>query len=422
VDSRPEIGVVSDGLVYMDINGNMLWDPTGKDNDFTNRDLVFQFGFPTDRIFAGQFTRVGGVNNGFDRLGAYGAVRNAAGQLVYSFALDTTDDGVADFASVMPNHPHYQVNGTPVAGNFSDAKPGDEIGLFDGRFWYLDTNGNNQIDIGERMEANYTGLPIVGDFNGDGRDDLATFDPATNSFFFDTNRDGRWNYRWEIGSQLTRFMGMTGFTAIPIAGDYNLDGIDDIGLWVKGRNGVLPRNSGEVFLWISDQRNVNPALVFNAFSPAPLGNDLYAQFGDELALPVFGNFDPPVGDAPLWKPNLLHRESNPFDVDGDGMVTPLDVLAVVNFLNAPMSLPWDDPVRALALVEYRALDVDGDRQITPLDVLMLVNELNRGSSRGLGAGEGEASLNWEESPETVDLALGEMGWFEFEEISKRRKI
>ena len=32
----------------------------------------------------------------------------------------------------------------------------------------------------------------------------------------------------------------------------------------------------------------------HAFSPIPFGNDIYAEFGDELALPLIGNFDPPV--------------------------------------------------------------------------------------------------------------------------------
>ena len=49
----------------------------------------------------------------------------------------------------------------------------------------------------------------------------------------------------------------------------------------------------------------------HAFSPVPLGNDLFFQFGDELALPVVGNFDPPPGlsvdtyDPPNLAPTVL---------------------------------------------------------------------------------------------------------------------
>ncbi len=59
--------------------------------------------------------------------------------------------------------------------------------------------------------------------------------------------------------------------------------------------------------------NANPANVFDSYSPAPLGNDLSAQFGDELALPIFGNFDPPVAKA-TDETNPLHRKERPLDV------------------------------------------------------------------------------------------------------------
>ncbi len=73
VDSRPEIGVVSEGLVYVDINGNSLWDPTGIDGDKTNRDFVYQFGQLVDAHFAGNFSVTGAVSaSGFDKVGAYG--------------------------------------------------------------------------------------------------------------------------------------------------------------------------------------------------------------------------------------------------------------------------------------------------------------------------------------------------------------
>ena len=383
VDSRPEIGVVSEGIIYVDINQNNVWDPDGKDGDTTNRDLVFQLGQLADATFAGNFSPVGAVKaSGFDKLGAYGQFGGT-----YSFVIDTNDDGVADFSSVMPAA--YQVNGIPVAGNFNAAHPGDEIGLFDGKFWYLDTNGNNKIDLGERIASKYNGLPIVGDFNGDGSDDLAVFDNSTNIFTFDTNRDGTADFTWQAADDVKRFTGLSGFTDRPVAGDLNLDGIDDIGLWVKGRQGTLPSNSGEFFFWVSDQKNNNPALVFNAYSPDPLGNDLYAQFGNELALPIFGNFDPPLSTSTLDE-NLLHNNTLPMDVNVDGRVDPLDVLSVINVLNGHPNLPANDPVRAYYTIGELKADPDNDRGVNPLDVLMLVNYLN--SVRGSGEGEGEATL------------------------------
>ncbi len=350
VDSRPELGAVSEGLIYADINGNFVWDVVGKDDDQTNRDLTFQLGRTTDRVFAGNFARVGTIASGYDKLGAYGKVG-----ALYTFALDTNDDGVADYTTPMPGA--YQVNGIPIAGNFSNAKSGDEIGLFDGSFWYLDTNGNNAIDVGERIASNFNGEPVVGDFNGDGADDLATFTPSTNTFRFDTNRDGSVDVVWNVTDQVGRFIGLTGFTTLPIAGDMNLDGIDDLGLWVKGRSGVLPRNMAETFMWLSDNANANPSLVFNSYSPDPLGNDLYLQFGDEMALPVFGNFDPPTGGGGTGTidVNPLHRTNSPLDVNGDGKVSPIDALLVIDLLNKNLDLPYNDPLAILEIARVTRL-------------------------------------------------------------------
>jgi hypothetical protein len=73
VDSRPEVGTVSQGLVYVDINGNFEWDPTGSDNDATNRDFVMQMGTLTDAHFAGNFAPAGAAAaSGYDKLGVYG--------------------------------------------------------------------------------------------------------------------------------------------------------------------------------------------------------------------------------------------------------------------------------------------------------------------------------------------------------------
>ena len=386
VDSRPEFGTISQGLVYVDINGNHVFDPEGQDNDATNRDFVMQFGQLTDALFAGNFADgVTGVASGFDKLGAYGRFNGT-----YSFLIDTNDDGVGDVASIMPGQ--FQVNGIPVAGDFSAAKDGDEIGLFDGQAWYLDLNGNNQIDSNERIATNYNGLPIVGDFNGDGNDDLAVFVNDTNQFIFDTNRDGTGDFTWDVRDDFNRFGGLSGFTDRPIVGDINLDGIDDIGIWVKGRQGILPKEQGEVFFWISDQVDNNPANVFDAYSPAPLGNDTFAQYGDETALPIFGNFDPPIASAnePTNLTGLTNSE-NRYDVNNDGKVTALDALIVINAISRGLTNAEASQAPRLLAAGGNYLDVDSNEVVTAFDALLVINEINRRG--GTGSGEGESTAN-----------------------------
>ena len=78
----------------------------------------------------------------------------------------------------------------------------------------------------------------------------------------------------------------------------------------------------------------------------------------------------------------------PLDVDADGSITPLDVLALVNDINAnklrdlPTGVPGSAPY----------LDTNGNGKVDPLDVLEIVNYINASKSGGGGA-EGEARID-----------------------------
>lgn len=389
VDSRPEFGTVSQGTVYVDINGNFVFDPEGKDGDFTNCDFVFDFGQTTDAHFAGNFAPAGAAaSSGFDKLGVYGQFNGK-----YQFYLDTDDDGVGDFASLMPNS--YQVNAIPVAGDFDPGHPGEEIGAFDGQNWYLDVNGNNRIDPGERYSTLMRGLPLVGDFNGDGDVDLATYNNDTGRFYFDLDGNpSTIEESWSGG--FSGIGGFSGFGEKPLSGDFNLDGIDDIVMWTPGREGILPKEAGEFMMLLSDRAGDGPSEIFDTYSPAPLGNDRFGQFGDEFALPVFGNFDPPVqpndsGDPP---PSLTNS-SNPLDIDGNGLVSPLDALRVVNYLNRGSEGEVTPTPRLLATFGNFRPDANRDGRISPLDALVVVNFLNRRET----GGEGERASSGEQPQE-----------------------
>jgi len=301
VDALPEIGVWSAGTVLLDANGNSRMDGG-------SGDLTFDLGFSSDYIFAGNFvdrrTDPDAVANGFDKLAAYGRVGSQ-----WRWIVDFAGTGQFQVVAAAPQG----INGIPVAGNFDgNTANGDEVGVFTGTHWHLDTTGDFNLDT--VVAAQYAGFPIAGDFDGDGDDDLATYIASQNTFFIDFNTagvggpitvDGVAELSFRIGLSGTPggFHGFPGVRERPVAADMNGDGYDDIGLWVPDGSALVPTELGEWFFFLSNSAAATSVLSrvvadptagnLLTFRPSPLGDDLYFQFGNSFALPVVGNFDPP---------------------------------------------------------------------------------------------------------------------------------
>jgi subtilisin family serine protease len=92
-------------------------------------------------------------------------------------------------------------------------------------------------------------------------------------------------------------------------------------------------------------------------------------------------------------PNGLPPWQNPglrYNVDGKFGVEPLDVLLIINYLNANGAgeLPIPPPSPG---VPPPFVDVNGDNDVTPVDVLEVINVINRSASALAAAGEGEST-------------------------------
>ncbi len=367
VDSRPELGIWGGGSVWADLNGNFQFDP--ENLDFVNRDLVFRYGFTSDDLFAGNFALPGQMTDGYDKLAAYG---RAEGE--FRWLVDTDNDGVPNIDRVEPQ----AVNGLPVAGEFDgNLANGDEVALFDGKFWYLDTDHNFQTDA--KFPSRLVGYPVVGDFDGDGFDDLATW--ADDRYMIDLANGALRG--WDGFADTVFTFGFIGVRERPVAADLNQDGFDDLGLWVPDREGATDRDRSEWYFLLSEGQTLlerlsppddpidsRPTIDFR---PHPFGPDRFARFGDEFALPIVGNFDPP--SFQLEVPISDFGWTNPvdmLDVTADEQVSPLDALLIINDLN-------EFGARALATRTDGApyLDVNGDGFLSPLDALLVLNELNR---------------------------------------------
>lgn len=416
VDSRAELGTWAAGSVYVDTNGNFVFDPENKDNDTTNEDISYVLGFTSDNVFAGNFfdmveepvqeseyLRFGA--DGFDKLAAYGRVAGA-----FRWLIDTDNDGVPNIVRTDPAN----VNGLPVAGDFHQAEywdDGDEVALKDSVNWYFDTDHDFLIDT--QLTGNMQGYPIIGDFDGDGVDDLGSWTDDTFSLDLSTILTGAPNaasYNGNINAVTDvqfRF-GFPGVRERPVAADMDGDGIDDIGLWAPDRSGASPAEGAEWYFLVSHGRTftggLNGRVIPNPqaiggnivdFVPIPFGYDIYAQFGDEFALPVVGNFDPPVSGVQTPSGAVAFQNpSNPLDVNGDGFVSPFDALWVIDVLSHDGAQALGT-MRVEGLVDGPFVDVNGDDFMTPIDALIVIDGLNQSSP--VAEGEGTA---------VVDLGVG----------------
>jgi hypothetical protein len=82
--------------------------------------------------------------------------------------------------------------------------------------------------------------------------------------------------------------------------------------------------------------------------------------------------------------------TEPLDVDNDRDVAPLDVLLVINFINAYGAIELPRPAEPQGPKIF--VDVDGNNWVTANDVLLVVNAINRRAVAG-GAGESPVAEN-----------------------------
>ncbi|MEO8498358.1 MAG: dockerin type I domain-containing protein, partial [Planctomycetota bacterium] len=397
IDSRPELGVWASGNAWVDTNGNEIFDP--RNADFVNRDIVYSFGngnagtnraFTSDDFFAGNFRNPGadgllgtaddGPADGFDKLAVYGSVGSGIDG-PWRFLVDGNNDGVPDLIDANGNGTadnqtgnNINFNGVPVAGNFDgNVANGDEVAIFTGTTWHFDTTGNFQLNASVTTPQ-LIGYPIVGDFDGDGFDDLGAWADDRFTFLLTNGVDKAWLNGNGVFKAIN--FGFIGVRERPLAADLDQDGIDDIGLWSPDQAGIAPENGAEWFFLVSNDPNGANRVVGtvntldHAFEPVPFGQDRYMQFGGAFSIPIIGNFDPPAvgGVIDLTEEEVADLFSR-LDVNRDGFITPLDALIVINRINERGSQPVFTGVE-------RLLDVNGDGTIAPVDVLAVINYLN----------------------------------------------
>jgi hypothetical protein len=249
-----KIGVYSNGNWYLDKNQNWSWD-----------------GEPTDTL-------------GLFGLGLTGAIPVVG---------DWNGDGKAEIAVFVAGvwyldrngNGRWDGEGTDVRGEFGLGFPnavpvtgdwnGDgitEIGLYSSGSWYLDKNRNWSWDDqpGDTQYAFGYGLPnavpVTGDWNGDGITEIGVY--SNGNWYLDMNGNGHWD---GTPTDTSGVFGLGLPNVVPVTGDWNSDGITEIGVYANG-NWYLDKNKS----WAWDG---TPTDTFSDFG-----------FGLPNMVPVVGNW------------------------------------------------------------------------------------------------------------------------------------
>lgn len=226
-----------------------------------------------------------------------------------------------------------ETNATALTGDF-DGDGVDEAVIYVAGQWFVDLNGNGRWDEGDLWIQLGTEMdrPVIGDWDGDGKDDVAIFgrqwqrdflriirdpglpDPANlrrrslaaqpgRSVEEDRGEDPRsWLRRGDDGSLradvVDHVFKYGEHVDTPVAGDWNGDGIDQVGVFREG-NWMLDVD-GDGRWTESDQR---------------------FTFGDAGDVPVVGDFD---GDG-LDEIGVVRGDLWIIDTDGDRRLTGNDL-------------------------------------------------------------------------------------------------
>ena len=93
-------------------------------------------------------------------------------------------------------------------------------GIFKDGHWRLLTSSHQITEINFGLVGD---LPVAGDWDGDGRDEIGIYRPSTHTWMFDFNMDGQ--------ADDTLLLGEPKKGAVPIAGDWDGNGSDDPGFY-----------------------------------------------------------------------------------------------------------------------------------------------------------------------------------------------
>jgi VCBS repeat-containing protein len=136
---------------------------------------------------------------------------------------------------------------TPLAGDW-DGNGDDTVGVWDPAsctFYLINNNSssNPQAVPSFSFRANLRGwIPIAGDWDGDGDDTVGVFNPADGMLYLINNNSAG------NPQLITPFsLGVVPPSAWPVAGDWNGDGVDTVGIYSRSENRFYLANANQAW-------------------------------------------------------------------------------------------------------------------------------------------------------------------------------
>jgi hypothetical protein len=296
--------------------------------------------------------------------------------------------------------PQSRASITPAAVSLTgdwDGDGTDDLGLYHNAYFYLDTTGNGQWDRvagGDTFRdfgmpaIRATAQPVIGDWDGDGTDDLGLF--SDGYFYLDMTGNGRWDR--VAGGDTFRDFGMQAIreTAQPVIGDWDGNGTDDLGLF----------NGGYFYLDTTG----------NGRWDRVAGGDTFRDFGIALlrqtATPVVGDWDGNgTDDLGVHSDRYFY-----LDITGNGQwdgVAGGDKFCDYGLAGTPVVGNWTGPQTVLAANGPASYSVD----TVPLTVEMLLPVVDHAiallSDAGLNSSDLSTTVNVE--VRVADLPGAQLG-------------
>jgi hypothetical protein len=189
----------------------------------------------------------------------------------------------------------------------------EKFGVFRNGAWYLDQNGNGRWNPGTDKALAAFGLSgdiaITGDWNGDGTTEIGTF--RRGAWFLDANGNGA----WDRGIDVIIPVGSFGIAAdIPVPGDWNGDGITDVGVF----------RNGKWYLDANGNRRWDPVI-----------DKVLTAFGLPEDIPVAGDWN---GDG-ITEIGVFRNGKWYLDANGNGRWDPAADVSILS-----LGFPTDTPI------------------------------------------------------------------------------